>query len=165
MIDDYEDVEHAIKPFDIASRFQGICDEVDGEGVNPHIFSMLHLDQEWPKDDEVPWCSAFVNYVAFLSNVTRSKSLMARSWLKVGVSIDVMDAVRGYDVVVMSRGGGNQPGPDIINAPGHVGFFSHFDSSGNIYVLGGNQNDSVNVKKFGVELVLSVRRLMWSKND
>ena len=72
-----------ITAYDLASRFIGIK-EVRGSVSNPQILSMLRLDSSWPKGDEVPWCSAFVNYPAWLLRLPRSKSLRARSWLEVG---------------------------------------------------------------------------------
>ena len=62
--------------FDMAQRFVGISD-VSGPTSNSHILAMLHLDEKWPENDEVPWCSAFVNYVAWLLRLPRSKSLRA----------------------------------------------------------------------------------------
>ena len=50
----------------------------------------------------------------------------------------------GFDVVVLRRGKANQPDPDVIDAPGHVGLFAGREGS-KILVLGGNQSDSVNV--------------------
>ena len=144
-----------------AERFIGMK-EVPGSDLNPAILAMLQLDQSWPKDDEVPWCSAFANYIAWLLRLPRSKSLRARSWLHVGVPVAVADARVGFDVVVLKRGGADQPGADVLDAPGHVGFFSGLVASGSlcaVAVLGGNQSDSVNVSMYESERVLGVRRL------
>lgn len=64
--------------FDLAQRFAGAA-EVAGSASNPQILAMLRLDEKWPEGDDVPWCSAFINYVAWLLRLTRSKSLQARS--------------------------------------------------------------------------------------
>ena len=69
--------------FHMAQRFVGIK-EAAGAASNAHILAMLHLDQKWPKGDDVPWCSAFMNYIGWLLRLPRSKSLRARSWLTVG---------------------------------------------------------------------------------
>ena len=89
--------------FDIAQRFVGIR-EIPGRQDNPQILAMLRLDQAWPSGDEVPWCSAFVNYCAWLLRLPRSKSLAARSWLNVGVPVPLTAATPGFDVVVLWRG-------------------------------------------------------------
>lgn len=142
--------------FDIAQRFVGIK-EVGGSVDNPQIMAMLKLDNDWPEADEVPWCSAFVNYICWLLRLPRSKSLRARSWLQVGRGIQLDEAVAG-DVVVLTRGSGDQPGPEVIEAPGHVGFYAgRFGEF--IEVLGGNQSDTVKVSRYPKSRLLGVRRL------
>ncbi len=134
----------------LGSRFLGIT-EVAGTMHNPQIVAMLRLDQSWPGGDEVPWCAAFVNYIAWLLNVPRSRSLAARSWLTIGQTVDLNDAVRGNDVVVFSRG--SNP------AAGHVAIFDRLDGP-YVYVLGGNQGDSVTIARFPVLQVIGVRRII-----
>jgi len=146
-----------VTAFDIAQRFIGM-EEIPGQKNNPAILAMLTLDQAWPENDEVPWCSGFVNYVAWLLRLPRSKSLMARSWLQVGRPISFGDATHGNDVVILKRGSGNQPGPEVTNAPGHVGFYAGRDGV-DIFLLGGNQNDSVSVGRYDSARVLGIRRL------
>jgi len=145
-----------ITAFDIAQRFVGI-QEVGGAVDNPMIMSMLKLDNAWPEDDEVPWCSAFTNYVAWLLRLPRSKDLRARSWLTIGKGIMLDDAEVG-DVIVIKRGKGSQPGPEVIDAPGHVGFYAgRFGEL--IEVLGGNQSDTVKISRYHKSRLLGVRRL------
>jgi len=146
-----------ISAYEIAQRFVGIK-EVSGNTANPQILAMLKLDDDWPDDDSVPWCSAFVNYIAWLLRLPRSKSLRARSWLTIGEVIELEDAEAGFDVAIFKRGGGKQPGPNVIDAPGHVGFFAGIEG-GNILVLGGNQNDSVSISSYHMNRILGVRRL------
>ena len=146
-----------VTAFDIAQRFIGMA-EVPGKEDNPAILAMLRLDAEWPSGDEVPWCSGFVNYVAWLLRLPRTRSLLARSWLGVGRGIAWEEARVGGDVCVLARGGGNQPGPENTTAPGHVGFYAGRDASG-VQILGGNQGDSVSVATFDVTRVLGLRRL------
>lgn len=143
--------------FDVAQRFVGVT-EAPGVADNPMVVAMLRLDNKWPAGDSVPWCSAFVNFVAWLCRLPRSKDLRARSWLTVGHSIGLTQAIPGSDVVILRRGKGDQPGPDVINAPGHVGFFAGLES-GRVLVLGGNQGDKVSVAPYPIESVLGVRRL------
>ncbi len=154
-----------ITAFQLAQRFIGTR-EVPGSGDNPHVLAMLRLDAKWPSHDEVPWCSAFTNYVTWLLRLPRSKSLRARSWLEVGYAVENTDARPGFDVVVLQRGGGGQPGPDVLDAPGHVGFFAGWDipdpgTGGNdqILVLGGNQGNTVSVRPYPRTRLLGIRRL------
>jgi uncharacterized protein (TIGR02594 family) len=170
-----------ITAHELASRFIGVG-EVPGEEDNPFVMSMLKLDARWPEHDEVPWCSAFVNYVAWLLHIQRSKSLRARSWLQVGRSLGATARIShgdpphkvGWDVVVMKRGGDNEPGPEVIEAKGHVGFFCGYavgtpkervaddrwsDTPLYVEVLGGNQGNKVSIARYPVERILDVRRI------
>jgi uncharacterized protein (TIGR02594 family) len=145
--------------FSIARRFIGLK-EVAGVASNPQILAMLRLDENWPEGDETAWCSAFVNYVAWLLRLPRSKSLTARSWLQVGIPIQLAEAAADGDVVILQRGGGNQPGPEVIEAPGHVGFFAGYDAGRKIVqLLGGNQGNAVGIASFPAERILGIRRL------
>jgi uncharacterized protein (TIGR02594 family) len=133
--------------FDLAQRFVGVK-EVAGTASNPLVLAMLRLDDEWPQDDAVPWCSAFVNYVAWLLRLPRSKSLAARSWLDIGRVVALDEARVGFDVVILSREGG-----------GHVGWFAGLPTPTTVALLGGNQGDAVTVASFTRTRVLGVRRL------
>ena len=148
----------ATTPYALAMKFLGIR-EVPGSAHNPQILAMLQIDQEWPTDDEVPWCGGFANFVCELLDVPRTKDLRARSWLTIGREIGLKNAAPGFDVVILKRGGGDQPGPEVIDAPGHVGFFAGLEP-GAIRLLGGNQGDSVNISSFSAERLLGVRRLL-----
>jgi len=152
-----------ITAFDIAQRFTGMK-EIGGSVDNPQIMAMLKLDADWPEEDEVPWCSAFANYVCWLLRLPRSKSLRARSWLRIGKGI-LLNEARAGDIVILQRGKGEQPGPEVIEAPGHVGFYAGYipgpvgGELGLIEVLGGNQSDTVKVSRYPADRLLGVRRL------
>jgi uncharacterized protein (TIGR02594 family) len=150
-----------VTAYDLAERFVGLR-EAKGPTSNAHVLAMLQLDAGWPVDDEVPWCSAFANYIAWLLRLPRSKNLAARSWLQVGSVVERWseNAQRGFDVVILKRGGGDQPGPEVLAAAGHVGFLSGIEVDADlVWVLGGNQNDSVSLACFKADRVLGVRRL------
>lgn len=133
----------------MANKFIGLK-EVNGHTSNPSILAMLQLDVSWPQDDEVPWCSAFVNYVCWLLDLSRSKSLRARSWLNVGTEVNLASANKDFDIVVIKRG--------TSEVTGHVGFFAGSEGD-EVWILGGNQGNEVNVSKFRQADILSVRRL------
>ena len=160
-------------PFDLAARWQGLR-EVEGIANNPAIVTMLRIgaaghDNElaallgsWPGDDETPWCGGFCSFSAWLARVDRPKpGLRARSWLTAGRHIPLGQARIGLDVVVLKRGGSAQPGPEVLQAPGHVGFYAGHDEARMewIELLGGNQGDRVCVARYPYERILGVRRL------
>ena len=146
--------------FDLAQRFVGVK-ELGKNGDHPLVqwwLSLCGFALETP--DETPWCSAMVNGIAWELRMPRSKSAAARSWLAIGKPIAFKDAMVGNDVVILKRGTGPQPGPDVVNAPGHVGFFGGSDPESTTFlVLGGNQVDQVSIARFRVADVLGVRRL------
>jgi hypothetical protein len=143
---------------------------------------MLRLDEQWPTADEVPWCSAFANYIAWLLRLPRSKSLTARSWLTVGMPIALESARAAFDIIVLKRGPGHQPGPEVLDAPGHVGFFAGLErtrptingapfdmsdrvESRRVLVLAGNQGNSVSIAPFPVDGVIGARRLFVDSEE
>lgn len=135
--------------FRLAERFIGLT-EVPGAASSPQILAMLQLDQPWPPGDDVPWCSAFCNWIAWLLDLPRSRSLAARSWLTVGTPVKLDEAKVGFDVVVLKRG--TNP------AHGHVGFYAG-SAPDSVLILGGNQGDAVSIQPYPSASVLSVRRL------
>lgn len=143
--------------FALAERFIGVR-EAPGLASNPEVLTMLRLDADWPDGDHVPWCSAFVNYIAWLAGAARSRSLRARSWLGVGRAIRLEEARPGWDVAVLRIAGRGQPGAEVREAPGHVGFFAGRVAS-RIAVLGGNQDDAVSVARYPLARLLGLRRL------
>lgn len=149
-----------ITPAALAARFVGVK-EIAGAVHNPLVVAMLKLVAPGVSDDETAWCSAFVNWVAWLLGCQRSNSLAARSWLKVGAEVWPGDARAGFHVVVLKRGGGNQPGPEVTSgAPGHVGFFDGFDPDGKrVWVLGGNQGNAVSRAAFPRADILGIREI------
>jgi len=153
---------HNISPYSIAYSLRGEH-EIPGPAANPLILWMLGLDgHDWAVagGDETAWCAAFLKAVAHLSNITdRPHTLMARHWLRHGTPIDLADAEWGWDVVILSRGSGEQPGPEVLDAPGHVGLFDARFGPSAVVLLGGNQGNAVTTARYPVERVLGVRRL------
>ena len=98
------------------------------------------------KDDETPWCAAFVGGVLEECGIASSRFESARSYLEWGTALP--SPVYGC-VVVFTREGG-----------GHVGFVVGKDRTGNLMVLGGNQGDAVNIKPFALGRVSGYR---WPK--
>lgn len=94
------------------------------------------------------WCAAFVNATLQQSGGQGTGKLNARSFLDWGQ--EVADPQRG-DVAVFSRG-------DPNGWQGHVGFFDGYNEDGTVRVLGGNQNDGVNIANYSQNALLGFRR-------
>lgn len=118
--------------------------EVKGPDHNPEILQMWRdIKRGGIKDDETPWCAAFVGAVLERVGIRSSRFESARSYLDWGQLL--AQPVPGC-VVVFTRSGG-----------GHVGFAVGRDPAGNLLVLGGNQSDAVNIKAFPVSRVSGYR--------
>jgi uncharacterized protein (TIGR02594 family) len=142
----------------LAERFVG-TKERTGEHDHPLIQWWLSLcGYGFDAHDEVPWCAAFVNGIAWELRLPRSKSAAARSWLDVGTVIPLAEARPGFDVVIFKRGRGPQPGPEVRRAPGHVAFFAARVGS-DVLVCGGNQANEVTFARYPAADVIGVRRL------
>lgn len=149
-----------ITAYELAERYSGIK-EFPGGRDHPLVqwwLSLCGFSIDSP--DETPWCSAFVNGIAWELRLPRSKSAAARSWLAVGIPVPLDQAEVGFDVVILKRGAGPQPGPERLDAPGHVGFYAGREADGSILIRGGNQGDSVSVARFRSDSILGVRRLL-----
>ena len=109
-------------------------EEVAGAASNPRIVEYHQSTKLKATDDDVPWCAAFVNWVLMKAGLPVTKSAAALSFLDWGIKVKTP---KYGDLVVFDYGHGR----------GHVGFYVG-EREGKISVLGGNQDDSVNVKLF-----------------
>lgn len=130
-----------------ARKYVGLR-EVPGKTHNKTILGWWEKLKTGIRDDETPWCGAFVGGV--LSEDGRyivPGPAAARSWLKLPAKFD--NPALGC-VVVFWRGSPS-------GWSGHVGFVVGKDTRGNIMVLGGNQGDMVSVRPFAPNRVLGYR--------
>ncbi len=127
--------------------------EISGENHNPQVLKYFQeIGHEWVKDDEMAWCSAFLNWCAKQAELEYSAKLNARSWLNVGQEVDSPEI---GDIVVFWRSSPR-------SWKGHVGIF--INQVGNeLYVLGGNQNNQVNISTYPITRVLGYRKLKPKK--
>lgn len=132
---------------DIASSMLGKTEGADHK-VLTQFFQKSGMGEVDPRN--TPWCAAYVNSVLQAGGMQGSNSLAARSLLKIGTAVDKSDATKG-DVVVFGRGN------DGVH--GHTGFIDHFSSDGKtVYVLGGNQANSVSISARPATTILGIRR-------
>ena len=137
------------KVYDLAAKDAGTWEWA--EGHNPKVVQYFaDVGHGWVKDDETAWCAAFVGAMLKRSGLPHTGKLNARSYLDWGTPVQLEQAVRG-DVVILTRG-------DPNGWQGHVGFF-HSISDGKVNLLGGNQNNQVNLKGYDLNRVLGVRRM------
>jgi uncharacterized protein (TIGR02594 family) len=136
-------------PFEIAETYIGTI-ESPGTANNPVIMEMFaSVGHDWVEFDATAWCAAFIGHCIERAGLRSTRKLNARSYLDWGTPVDLAEAQEG-DVVIFSRG-------DPNGWQGHVGFFVRTVGA-SIEVLGGNQADAVNVKRYAKAKLLGVRR-------
>ena len=120
-------------------------------GNNKRILEYHRCTDLMATEDKVSWCSAFVCWCFESIGIRSTRSAAARSWLKWGVELTTPK--RGC-VVILWRG-------KKSGWQGHVGFFIKEDKD-NIWILGGNQSDSVNISKYSKKRLLGYR---WPEGE
>lgn len=126
---------------DLAKTYIGTR-EHKGPGSNQKILDMRKELGVGLSDDDVPWCGTFVGYCLHKSGRDiPSVPERALAYSQMGM-VKLTRPAYG-SVAVMSRQGG-----------GHVGFVVGKNKAGRIMILGGNQNDEVNIKPFAQERIL-----------
>ena len=124
--------------------------EYPGDADNPDVVKYLKsvdtLNASAQIQDETSWCSAFVNWCMEEAGIKGTESAGARSWLQWGRELD---SPKKGCVVVLWRG-------SPTGWQGHVGFFVR-ETSSSLYLLGGNQNDEVNISKYPKSRLLGFR--------
>ena len=118
----------------IAKSLDGTT-EIKGAKHNPEIVQMWKdIKRGGIKDDETPWCAAFVGACLERAGIVSSRFESARSYETYGTKLKT--PVYGCIGVRVRDGGG------------HVGFIVGKSPDGKLLMLGGNQRDQVNVVPF-----------------
>lgn len=110
-------------------------------GTNPRIVEYLAtckgLSAADRASDETPWCSAFANWCLLIAGIAGTRSAAALSWAGWGRE----DGAPGPGSIVVWRRLEGRQG-QLRQVGGHVAFLVE-DRGEGLYVLGGNQSDSV----------------------
>ena len=99
-------------------------------------------------NDEIPWCGLFVAHCTgsqLPAEPLPNNPLGARNWAKFGIHCDPQFGA----IIVFWR-------KSRSSGLGHVGFYVAEDDSA-YHILGGNQGDAVNVKRFSKDRFLEAR--------
>lgn len=124
-------------PYDVAMAELALdVREVPGSGNNPRIVMYHGTTNAWSgTDDDVAWCSSFVNYCVEQSGRTGTNSQRALEWENWGR--DVSAESEEGDIVVFER----------VGKGGHVAFLVE-DLGDHVSILGGNQSDRVKISVY-----------------
>lgn len=102
-------------------------------------------------------CASFVSWCLQQAGVPSTRSARARSYLEWGMPLAMELSWAHGAIAVLRRGGGGEPGPDVVDAPGHVGFLVDAPTPDEVLLLGGNQQNAVNVRAYPNNRVLGIR--------
>lgn len=123
--------------------------EIVGKQHNPTILSWakaVGLEKVYT-NDEIPWCGLFIAYCAHAAGLQVVKNpLWALNWNKYGTQAEI--PMLG-DILTFKR-----------NQGGHVGIYVGEDDT-HYHVLGGNQDNSVNVARIAKARLNQARRTAW----
>jgi uncharacterized protein (TIGR02594 family) len=127
---------------DIAEKEIGQT-EIKG-GENPRIIEYHATTTLKAKEDEIPWCSAFVNWCLLQVGIVGTNSAAAKSWLDWGDELD--KPIPGCITIIRQKKKGTDKNTGSSSGY-HVAFYRREDAN-RIWLLGGNQGDQVKESSF-----------------
>lgn len=132
-------VDEAIPPWLVKARGYLGEKEIRGPKHNPKVVKFWQtIRLPGIRDDETPWCAAFVGAVLELAGFVSTRKGNARSYNNWGVPLD-RPCVGA--IVVFWRGSRS-------GWKGHVGILVGKSANGNWLILGGNQGNAVSIKEY-----------------
>jgi uncharacterized protein (TIGR02594 family) len=123
---------------------------IAGPNSNEEVLKYYHdLNFTWVEDDDVAWCAGFLNWCLKTAGKDYLKSLRARDFLTYGVETKKPQL---GDIVVLWR-------ISRDSTWGHCGIFIR-ETNNAVYLLGGNQNSSVDIQPYPKSQVLAYRSII-----
>lgn len=132
------------KWLEIAEKEMGVK-EVRG-GENPRIIEYHATTSYGAKEDEIAWCSSFVNWCMIQAGIKGTNSAAAKSWLDWGTVLDTPQV--GCVCVIKLKTKKDDPATGTTSGY-HVGLWKKTEG-GRVSLVGGNQSDQVKVSSFGL---------------
>lgn len=136
------------KIYDEAKKYIGAA-EIPGRKSNPLITGWIRMAAPWLDQDDssTPWCGCFRGAVGFATATgVPAEHFRAKNWLLWGSAVHtIREAIRGDTVILVRKGGF------------HVALLDHVAGE-SVYLLGGNQGDSVSIARFSSSLIEGIRR-------
>lgn len=120
--------------------------EIPGVKSHPRILDYFEATRYRAKDDAVPWCAAFVCFCLEQVGVRSTRSARAADYAHYGSPCELKPGA----IVVFGKADHDAGGS------GHVAFFES-EQGDLVSVLGGNQNNAVNIAKRPKSRIVAVR--------
>lgn len=129
--------------------------EVKGPQHSAAILRMWESIKAPFRDDEVPWCAAFVGHCLEAREFPSTRSAAARSYVKWGTEVVGPYSAAYGAVVILNRPGNSWSG--------HVAFLTGYDARAEVFqLLGGNQDNQVKYSEYPASRVVDVRwPVLW----
>jgi len=125
--------------------------EIPGEKNNPEVMKYFwETGRTDIIDDETSWCDAFIDYVVMKAGGQPTPGLNARAWLTVGemvLDFNLEDNI----IAVLWR-------ESPSSWKGHVAIPIRRTDT-HLYLLGGNQSNSVRISAYPIDRLLGYRKL------
>lgn len=136
----------------------GVVKEIPGPEDNPRIIEALRVAGVPAAllHDETAWCGAYVTLRLLEAGIPRDQIPKAGAWARSYLNFGRPCEPRRGCIVVIERG---EPGGSA-----HVGFLEKIEG-GQVWILGGNQSDTVNIKRFPRSAVLGFRWPLQGENE
>jgi uncharacterized protein (TIGR02594 family) len=141
----FEDISDNVPNwFQIATKEIGVIEYSASGEDNKRIVEYHHTTTLDAENDEVPWCSSFVNWCIEKAGIKGTDSAAAISWSSWGQK-DNNPSVG--TVVVIRHKNKNNMSSTGSSSGNHVAFFVSEDDD-YIELLGGNQSNQVKISRF-----------------
>lgn len=131
--------------YDIAVAEIGVK-EIRGSSDTPRIVEYHSATTLKAKDDETPWCAAFVSWVLLKAGYKTLKTAWARDYATYGIKLD--QPKKGCIIVFERNGKGGDS---------HVTFYTGKDDGRKHLCVGGNQGDKVCIDGYSKSDVIAYR--------
>jgi len=128
---------------------------IEGPVNNPRIVAYHQATSLAAQNDEVAWCSSFVNWVMKQAGYVGTNNALASSWMGWGKA---SEKVYGA-IVVIKRIGASSDAATGSGTGSHVGFYCETRDN-RIRLLGGNQGNAVNNMGFNLASY-AVKAVRW----
>ena len=167
-----EEVATIVESQNSLLRFVGVNEAQIGDSLTEVYRGLLgnSSDETWDAVNK-PWCALLTAHVLTeggvpIENLPEDK-FVAKKYNTIGSRVyrrgkgefDSSNLKYG-DIVIMDRSG-----PNAQSWQGHVAFYVGMSPDGKIQLLGGNQNDTINVTPYDTELIYGIRRMSFDTSD